>query len=182
VDLYKVDLKSFSDRTYRKLGCVLKNVLDTLERLKIMGFWVEVVTLIVPGFNDSDEELGAIAKFLVGLSPDIPWHVTAFHPEYKMADVPRTRVSQLIKAYEIGKQAGLRYVYPGNLPGLVDTRENTCCPECGTLLIRRFGFEVLENAMRGRHCPRCDAAIAGVWEEKAPKKSVGSGYPHRIAF
>src|SRR5690606_1577146 len=84
VELYKVDLKSFQDRNYRKLGCVLQNVLDSIVRLKEMGFWVEIVTLVVPGFNDGDDELREMARFLAGVSPDLPWHVTAFHPDYKM--------------------------------------------------------------------------------------------------
>ncbi|MBI4558826.1 MAG: AmmeMemoRadiSam system radical SAM enzyme [Candidatus Hydrogenedentes bacterium] len=182
VDLYKVDLKTFNDKNYRKLGCVLQNVLDTVVRLKEMGFWVEIVTLVVPGFNDSEDELRGIAKFLVGVSCDIPWHVTAFHPDYKMTEPPRTQVSHLLRAYDIGKEAGLHYVYPGNLPGMVDQRENTNCPQCGTLLIRRYGFYVIENHMKGSRCPRCAAVIPGVWEETPPKKSIGTGVPYAVGL
>jgi pyruvate formate lyase activating enzyme len=130
VDLYKVDLKSFQDRNYRKLGGVLKNVLDTVQRLYAMGFWLEIVTLVIPGFNDSNEELRNIAQFLAEISPDIPWHVTAFHQDYKMTDPSDTPVATLLRAAEIGKSEGLNFVYAGNLPARVGTWENTYCPGC----------------------------------------------------
>lgn len=177
VDLYKVDLKCFDDKNYRKLGCTLKNVLESIERLKTMEFWVEVVTLVVPGFNDSTDELQQIAKFLAGISVDIPWHVTAFHPDYKMTDPPRTGIDSLNRAYDAGKNAGLHYVYPGNLPGGVGDRENTYCPTCNSLLIERRGFSVLKNRMTGSACSQCAATIAGVWEKHAPRRSTGSGIP-----
>lgn len=180
VSLYKVDLKGFNDKQYRKLGGVLQNVLDTIVRLKEMGFWVELVTLVVPGFNDSDDELRAMAKFIAGVSRDIPWHVTAFHPDYKMTDPPRTTVHELERAYAAGKEAGLHYVYPGNLPGLVGERENTNCPVCETTLIRRHGFTVTENRMRGNTCPGCGTVIPGVWEQNAPKRSTGLGIPRPV--
>jgi pyruvate formate lyase activating enzyme len=181
VDLYKVDLKSFSDKHYRELGGVLANVLDSITRLVEMGFWVEVVTLIVPGFNDSDEELTQIARFLAGASANIPWHVTAFHPDYKMTGPRATPVSTLLKAYDIGKAAGLRFVYPGNVHGGVGERENTLCPKCNALVIRRRGFYVAENRMRtpGR-CSACGEEIAGVWERAAPGQSNGSGVPRPV--
>jgi pyruvate formate lyase activating enzyme len=180
VDLYKVDLKSFNDRNYRKLGAVLQNVLDTVVRLKEMGFWVEVVTLLIPGFNDSDGEVRGMAKFLAGVSADIPWHVTAFHPDYKMTDPPRTQVADLVRAYDIGREAGLRFVYPGNLPGMVGDRENTYCPNCEGLLIARHGFYVVENRMNGSHCPDCGAAVPGVWEASPPRHSTGTGIPRAL--
>ncbi len=180
VDLYKVDLKSFDDRSYRRLGCTLKNVLESIVRLKETGFWVEIVTLIIPGFNDSEGELQSIARFLAGISPDIPWHMTAFHPDYKMTDPPRTPVQTLIRAYDIGREAGLHFCYPGNLPGMVGNRENTYCPGCGELLIRRSGFYVKENRMRAGRCPRCLATIPGVWEEQAPMRSAGTGIPQPV--
>jgi pyruvate formate lyase activating enzyme len=182
VDLYKVDLKSFNDRTYRQLGCALRNVLESIERIKAMGFWIEVVTLVIPGHNDTDAELGDIARFLAGVSPDIPWHVTAFHPDYRMTDPPRTPVETLIRAYDIGKAAGLKFVYPGNLPGEVGDRENTRCPACGELLIRRYGFYVKENRMAASCCPKCRTAIPGVWENQAPFHSTGTGIPLPVAF
>lgn len=164
VDLYKVDLKGFDDRRYRELGGVLSNVLETLRRLHEMRFWVEVVTLVVPGFNDSENELRAIADFLAGVSPDIPWHVTAFHPDYKMADAPRTRADTLLRACDIGRRAGLRFVYAGNLPGGVGDRENTTCPTCGALLIERVGFTVKTNRITRSKCAGCGATIPGTWE------------------
>jgi len=183
VDLYKVDLKSFDDKHYRELGGVLANVLDSIGRLVAAGFWVEVVTLVIPGFNDSNEELSAIAKFLAGLSVDIPWHVTAFHPDYKMQEPQRTPAATLLRAYDIGKAAGLRYVYPGNIHGGVGDRENTHCPQCRDLVIERVGFYVRRNRMQtpGR-CPSCDARIAGVWETHAPVRSHGSGIPMPVLF
>jgi len=183
VDLYKVDLKGFDDKHYRELGGVLAHVLRTIEQLVAMKFWVEIVTLVIPGFNDSDAELNGIAKFLAGVSRDLPWHVTAFHPDYKMMDNGRTPASTLIRAYEFGKAAGLRYVYPGNLPGMVGDREHTYCPECNEIVIRRKGFLVVENRMRqaGR-CPACEAAIAGRWEAEAPKESDGDGVPRAVAI
>jgi pyruvate formate lyase activating enzyme len=138
VDLYKVDLKSFDDRHYRQLGGRLEPILDTIRRLHEMGFWLEIVTLVIPGFNDSDDELTRLAEFLAGVSPDIPWHVTAFHKDYKMTDPENTSAETLIRAAEIGKKAGLRYVYAGNLPGEVGDLENTRCPSCRELLIERL--------------------------------------------
>jgi pyruvate formate lyase activating enzyme len=180
VSLYKVDLKSFNDKSYRSLGGILENVLDTIRRLKQMDFWVEIVTLIVPGLNDSDDELREIADFLVEVSPDIPWHVTAFHPDYKMTDPPRTTAETLVRAYNLGKAAGLRFVYPGNLPGLVGDRENTYCLSCHELLIQRHGFEVRRNFMDGTRCPTCETEIPGVWAASPPRRSVGPGVPRRV--
>ncbi len=177
VSLINIDLKSFSDRNYRRLGGVRQNVLDTIRLAKQMDFWVEVVTLVVPGFNDSDDELEQIADYVAGVSCDIPWHVTAFHPDYKMTDPPRTPTSTLIRAYDIGKAAGLKHVYPGNTPGGVGKRENTYCPSCERLLIRRRGFIVEENKMKGGACPHCKEKIAGVWEDNPPSCTQGSGIP-----
>ncbi|MDK1022573.1 MAG: AmmeMemoRadiSam system radical SAM enzyme [Candidatus Hydrogenedentes bacterium] len=177
VSLYKVDLKTFNDKSYRKLGCTLKNVLETVERLYDMGFWVEIVTLVIPGFNDSDDELNSIAEFLAGISADIPWHVTAFHPDYNMQDPGRTPVATLMRAYDLGKAAGLRYIYPGNIPGGFGDREHTHCPSCNATLIERRGFYVTRNLMKGSHCPDCDAQVPGVWEENAPTHSDGDGIP-----
>ena len=163
-DLYKVDLKSFSDKNYRKLGGVLQHVLDTIKMVYERGFWLEVVTLIVPGFNDSTEELRDMAQFLAEVSPDIPWHVTAFHKDYKMQDPANTSASTLIRAAEIGLEAGLHFVYAGNLPGMVGRYENTYCPNCQTELIRRFGFRVLQNRIAAGTCPECGTPIPGRWE------------------
>jgi len=164
VDLYKVDLKSFRDKNYRALGGQLSAVLDTIGRLKQMDFWVEIVTLLVPGFNDSDEELRDVARFLVSVSPSIPWHVTAFHKDYKMTDPENTPVSTLLRAAEIGATEGLHFVYAGNLPGRVGRWENTYCPGCGELLIERVGYTILRNRLDGGLCPRCRARVPGVWD------------------
>jgi pyruvate formate lyase activating enzyme len=164
VDLYKVDLKGFQDKSYRQLGGVLKNVLWTIEALVERGFWVEVVTLVVPGFNDSAGELRQMAEFLVNISPDIPWHVTAFHQDYKMTGPRNTNADDLAKAYSIGREAGLRYVYAGNRPGQVEERENTFCPDCGATVVRRTGFHVRENRITpAGACPDCGATIPGPW-------------------
>jgi pyruvate formate lyase activating enzyme len=181
LDLYKVDLKGFDDKHYRQLGGVLSNVLATIEQLSASGYWVEIVTLIVPGFNDRDEELTRMAEFIAGVSRDIPWHVTAFHPDYKMQGPERTPVETLLRAYDIGKAAGLRFVYPGNIHGGVGDRENTFCPSCNELIIRRTGFYVEENRMKAAgKCPACEASIPGVWEDTAPSRSEGSGIPRAV--
>src|SRR5213079_2220953 len=163
VDLYKVDLKSFQDRSYRKLGGLLNNVLDTIQRLYAMGFWLEIVTLIIPGFNDSNEELRDMAQFLAKISPDIPWHVTAFHQDYKMTDPDNTSIATLLRAAEIGKAAGLHFVYAGNLPSRVGNWENTDCPGCNTTLIERSGYRVRRNRITASGtCPDCARTIPGV--------------------
>jgi pyruvate formate lyase activating enzyme len=163
VDLYKVDLKGFNDANYRKLGGVLGNVLDTIKLLAEKRFWVEIVTLIVPGFNDSDAELTQIAEFLASVSVDLPWHVTAFHQDYKMQDHANTGAGTLFRAAEIGKKSGLHYVYVGNLPGRVGSYENTYCPACHTLLIERRNYTILKNALKEGACPTCQIPIPGVW-------------------
>ncbi len=177
VKLCNVDLKSFSDRNYRKLGGTLNNVLETIKLLHKMDFWSEIVTLVVPGFNDSDDELKQIADFIAGVSVDLPWHVTAFHPDYKMTGPPRTPADTLVRAYDIGVAAGLRYVYAGNLAGGVGKRENTYCPSCEKLLIRRRGFIIEENRMKGSECPFCQTKIAGVWEDAPPSSTAHGGIP-----
>src|SRR4051812_34862128 len=133
VSLYKVDLKSFRDRPYRDLGGTLERVLWTIRALHERGFWVEIVTLIVPGFNDSDEELTDIARFVASVSPDIPWHVTAFHKDYKMTGPEDTSVRTLLRAAETGAREGLHFVYAGNIPGAVGEWEDTRCPACRAL-------------------------------------------------
>ena len=164
VDLYKVDLKGFDDRRYRELGGQLEAVKWTIRRLYELKFWLEIVTLVVPGFNDSDQELTQIAEFLVGISPNIPWHVTAFHQDYKMRDRDNTTAQTLIRAARIGERAGLHYVYAGNLPGRVDKYEHTYCPQCKRILIERVGYEILENALQDGYCPTCRTTIPGVWK------------------
>jgi pyruvate formate lyase activating enzyme len=163
VSLYKVDLKSFRDRHYRDLGGTLERVLWTIGALHERGVWVEIVTLLVPGWNDSEEELRDIARFLVEVSPDIPWHVTAFHKDYKMTGPANTSASGLLRAAEIGASEGLRFVYAGNLPGSVRNWENTYCPGCGGLVVERVGFRVLANRLADGRCPDCARVIPGVW-------------------
>ncbi len=166
VDLYKVDLKSFDDRHYRQLGGRLDPILDTIRRLHAMDFWVEIVTLLIPGFNDSTEELQRLTSFIAGVSPGIPWHVTAFHGDYKMTDPGDTTSEMLIEAAEIGRRAGLKFVYAGNLPGAVGDLEDTRCGECHETLIERRGYRVRAYRVTadGR-CPQCDAAVPGRWSE-----------------
>ncbi len=159
-----VDLKSFSDRYYRKVcGARLPPVLESIRAMRELGIWVEVTTLLIPGRNDSEEELKALATWLVSVDRDMPWHVSAFFPAYRMTDVPPTPTSTLHRAARIGRQAGLRYVYTGNVPG--DAWENTACPRCERWLVRRQGFRVTETTLAGGRCPVCATSIAGVWDE-----------------
>jgi len=162
---YKIDLKTMNDKNYRQLGAVLKHVLDGIKMVHEMGFWLEVVTLVIPGFNDSNEELWDAARCLVSLSPDIPWHLTAFHKDYKMIDPDNTDAKTLLRAAEIGQEAGLRYVYTGNLPGMTGTYENTYCYHCGEILVARYGYHIRTNKLAGTgRCPKCNTAIAGIWK------------------
>ncbi len=164
VSLFKVDLKGFKDARYRELGGKLASVVDTIKRAHAMGFWVEVVTLLIPGINDDPAELRDLARFLVSVSPDIPWHVTAFHGDYQMTGTRNTLASDLIRAAAIGRDCGLRYVYAGNLPGEVGGLEDTRCPSCGATVIARRGYRVSQRAQdaEGR-CLACATPIAGYW-------------------
>lgn len=163
-DCYKIDLKAMDDRRYRALGGVLQHVLDAIRLVYERGFWLEIVTLIVPGFNDDIAQLTRAADFIASISPEIPWHVTAFHEDYRMTDAESTPVRTLVSACEIGAQAGLRFVYAGNLPGRVGRWESTWCPDCGELLIERSGY--LIRACRigtDGACPTCGRRIPGIW-------------------
>ena len=163
-DCYKIDLKSMSDRNYRQLGGVVDNILDTVKMVHERRFWEEIVTLVIPGFNDSEDELKRAANFIASVSPDIPWHVTAFHQDYRMQDNANTTARQLIRACEIGHAAGLRYVYAGNLPGKVGRWESTFCPNCDELLVERYGYLIRQMKVTadGR-CPSCATFIPGIW-------------------
>lgn len=173
LDLYKVDLKSFDDAHYRQLGGRLEPVLESIRRIHEMGFWVEVVTLIIPSFNDSEDELKRMAEFLAGVSPDIPWHVTAYHEDYKMGGNGDTPASTLVRAASIGKDAGLRYVYAGNVPGRVGNLENTRCHNCSETLIRRSGYHILDYRISvDGLCPKCSTAIPGVWAPSYRKQKT----------
>ncbi|NIQ00278.1 MAG: AmmeMemoRadiSam system radical SAM enzyme, partial [Nitrospinaceae bacterium] len=163
LDFFKIDLKSFSARNYRRLGGNLDEVLETIRRVYELGFWTEIVTLVIPGYNDSDEELTQMAEYLASISKDIPWHVTAFHPDYKMTDRGATPVKTLLRARRIGKEAGLNFVYSGNRPGQVENTENTCCPKCEELLIERTGFQVLAYHLKDGACPKCGQSVPGRW-------------------
>ena len=161
----KIDLKSRNDKTYRKLGGVLKHVLETIELSLKAGLWVEVVTLLVPGMNDSLDELFALTKTISGYSTTIPWHVTGFHANYKMRATENTTAESLTRAAEIGNEAGLKFVYAGNIPGAVGSYEDTHCPSCRQTLIIRRGYRILENRITaGGKCPRCSSEIPGIWE------------------
>ena len=163
-DCYKIDLKSMSDRAYRQLGGVVDNILETVRMVHERGFWEEIVTLVVPGFNDSEEELRGAAEFIASVSPDIPWHVTAFHQDYRMTENANTTAAQLVRACEIGREAGLKFVYAGNLPGRVGRWENTYCPACGELLVDRYGYRIRQMKLGADGlCPSCKEKIPGVW-------------------
>ncbi len=176
ISAYKVDLKSMQEKNYRKLGGVLNNTLDGIKRAHALGLWVEVVTLTIPGFNDSNEELWEAARFLAGISPDIPWHVTAFHKDYKMTDPDNTAARDLLRGAEIGREAGLRHVYAGNLPGQVGEYENTFCPHCNELVVKRTGYVILEYRLTASgSCPKCGTKVPGIWP-KDPSGVRRNGY------
>lgn len=179
---YKIDLKTMQDRQYRQLGGVLENVLGTIRAAHNLGLWVEVVTLVVPGFNDSTEELMDAARFIRSVSTDIPWHVTAFHPDYRMVDPPPTAVKTLVRAAEIGLEAGLNFVYAGNLPGHVGEYENTYCPSCRKLLIERYGYVIQKYHLAADgQCPACRTPLPGVWtDDPEDVRLEGMGMPRVV--
>ncbi|MDD5610080.1 MAG: AmmeMemoRadiSam system radical SAM enzyme [Candidatus Omnitrophica bacterium] len=155
-----VDLKSFSDEFYHKVcGGRLDSVLESIMLMRKLNIWVEITTLVIPGLNDSRSELEKIAFFIAGVDKNMPWHISRFHPDYKMAGRNATGKTKLDEAFKIGKDAGLRYVYLGNVP----EEENTYCYNCNELLIRRAGFRVLENKLKNAACPKCSSAIDGLW-------------------
>ena len=179
---YKIDLKTMQDREYRKMGGVLRNVLESIQRAHDLGLWVEVVTLVVPGLNDSTEELMDAAHFIYSVSADIPWHVTAFHPDYKMTTASPTSIKTLIRAAEIGQEAGLRHVYAGNIPGRVGDYESTYCAQCQTLLVERFSYTIQRYHLTAHGtCPKCNSSIAGIWSiETGLENMDGNGLPWPI--
>ena len=163
LDAANVDLKSFRDDFYRKrCGARLQPVLDSLRRMKEMGVWVEVTTLLIPGLNDSAEELQQIAAFIASLGKETPWHISRFYPRYKMSDMPVTDVLAIGHASQIGRAAGLKYVYSGNVPG--NEGENTFCARCGSLLIERHGYTVRKMRLQGSACLTCKAPLDGLFE------------------
>jgi pyruvate formate lyase activating enzyme len=163
---YKIDLKSMQDKNYRQLGGVRKHVLDSIQRANELGLWVEVVTLVVPGFNDSNKELWDAARFLASVSQDLPWHVTAFHKDYKMTEPGNTPAKTLIRASEIGREAGLRYVYAGNIPGHVGEYESTFCPNCNHMVVERRGYTITGYHLTAEGtCPQCRTKVGGLWPD-----------------
>jgi len=161
LDAANVDLKSVSDETYHHvMGGNVRPVLDTIERLHEAGVWVEVTTLVIPGINDTDNDLLWTAEAVVGVSPEIPWHLSRFFPAHRLVDCPPTPIQKLEAGRRIGKGVGLRYIYIGNVPG---EGEATACPACGERVILRSGYLVQENRLRDGRCPACGTAIDGVW-------------------
>lgn len=160
LDANNIDLKGDDDFYKKVAGARLQPVLETIKLMKELGVWVEVTTLIIPGYNDSEEFLKWAADFIVSVDPCIPWHVTQFYPTYQMLDRPRTPIKTLRRAREIGLEAGLKYVYEGNVPG--EGGENTYCPSCGELLIERFGFSIIKIATKNSKCVKCGSLIDGI--------------------
>ena len=163
-DCYKIDFKAMQDRAYRQLGGVLQHVLDAIRMVHERGFWLELVTLVVPGFNDDASDLRRMAETIAAISPLIPWHITAFHQDYRMTDPRNTTADDLVRACEIGREVGLKFIYAGNLPGRVGRWENTWCPSCGELLIERFGYHIVRQRMTAQGaCPACALRVPGIW-------------------
>jgi len=161
LDAANVDLKSFDDGFYKNYcGGRLQPVLDSLKKMKELGIWVEVTTLIIPTLNDSDDELFSIARFIHSLGDETPWHISRFHPQYKMTELHPTPLSTLQRAKQIGTDAGLKYVYTGNVPG--DEGENTYCSNCKNLIIGRYGFRVDTLNLKGSQCSRCGKELEGI--------------------
>jgi pyruvate formate lyase activating enzyme len=183
LDLYKVDLKSFNDRHYHQLGGRLQPILDTIRSLHRMGLWLEIVTLLIPGFNDSDDELQKLTEFVASVSVDIPWHVTAFHKDYKMTEPGDTTPADLLRAASIGKRAGLRYVYAGNLPGQVGNLEDTGCAQCAATLIQRFGYRIRSYRVSAEgNCPDCKTPVPGRWAAQFETQTTAHPFlPHRAS-
>ncbi|MFA6144012.1 MAG: AmmeMemoRadiSam system radical SAM enzyme [Sulfurimonas sp.] len=165
LDGMNIDIKGFSQSFYKDVcGASLKPVLDTIEYAHKKGIWIETTTLLIPGVNDSEDEIRSIAQFQANLDPNMPWHISAFHPMYKMLNIPRTSTKTLERAYQIGKDVGLKYVYVGNIDD--ETRESTYCPRCGDIAIDRHGHigqYVTNNLIDKNSCPYCGTSIAGVW-------------------
>ena len=166
LDGNNIDLKAFTDKFYREVcGAKLAPVLETIRLMKELGVWVEVTTLVIPGWNDSDAELKEIAKFIKGIDPQMPWHVSRFHPTFKMTDRDATPPSTLQRARQIGLAEGLKYVFVGNLRG--ESGENTICPQCGETIVERMGFSIVSQNMANGECGNCGHAIAGVFSKSA---------------
>jgi pyruvate formate lyase activating enzyme len=162
VDAANVDIKGFTESFYKKVcGARLAPVLENIEYMRALGIWVEITTLVIPGYNDSDDELKNIAKWIFKTDKAMPWHISAFHPAYKLTDAPPTPAKTLERASAIGLSAGLKYVYTGNIAGL--SSESTYCPGCKKLLIERYVFTIKKNVVKDSKCPYCSVVIDGVW-------------------
>ena len=162
LDANNIDLKAFSTKFYRDIcGARFEPILETINLMKELGVWVEITTLIIPGLNDSDQELRDIADFIKGIDPEMPWHISRFHPTYKMTDISPTPASTLHKARQIGLDVGLAHVYEGNIPGTGE--ENTCCGNCGKILIERTGYHIARNTLINGNCPACQTPLAGIF-------------------
>jgi pyruvate formate lyase activating enzyme len=175
VDLFKIDLKAMSADHYRALGAKHENVLRTIEKVHERGFWMEIVTLLVPGWNTSDDEIRAAARFIASVSPDIPWILWNFHRDYRMRDRENATAAHIKRAAQIGRDEGLRFVYGGVMPGLLGDLENTRCPDCSYLLVERVGYLVTGYHIRNGCCPGCGVRIPGRWP--SDPKTVAVGYP-----
>jgi pyruvate formate lyase activating enzyme len=164
LDAANIDLKGYSESFYREVtGASLAEVLDCLRQYKRLGIWLEITTLVIPQLNDSDEQLRGIAQFIAAeLGSQTPWHVSRFHPTYKLTAKPPTPAACLKRAQVFGQEAGLRYVYVGNIPG--EGGEDSCCPGCGATLILRYNYTVEKNLLANGHCPTCGFWIDGIWE------------------
>jgi pyruvate formate lyase activating enzyme len=161
LDAANIDLKGFSEDFYHKIcGARLQPILDNIKLYKELGIWIEVTTLIIPGYSDDESQLREIAEFIKSVGEDIPWHITAFYPAFKLQDVPSTPIESLRSDRKIGMDVGLRYVYEGNVPG--EGGENTYCYNCGKLIIGRYGFEIRANKLINGSCPNCMTHIDGV--------------------
>jgi pyruvate formate lyase activating enzyme len=179
IDCYKIDLKTMSDRRYRQLGGVLAHVLDAIPLVHERGIWLEVLTLVIPGFSDDPGELREAARYIARIDPNIPWHVTAFHEDYKFWGMGNTTAEMLVRACEIGAEEGLHFVYAGNLPGRVGRWEHTWCSGCRALLIERFGYHILSNRVGAAGaCPDCRTPVPGLFRNprgsSAPSRQHGS--------
>ncbi len=176
-DCYKIDLKTMNDRHYRQLGGVLDHVLDAIGLVYERGIWLEVLTLVIPGFSDDPAELRAAARYIAGIDRNIPWHVTAFHEDYKFWGMGNTTADVLIRACEIGAEEGLNFVYAGNLPGRVGRWEHTWCPACQALLVERLGYHILRNRIgTGGACPDCRARVPGIFANPRGSSEPSRGH------
>jgi pyruvate formate lyase activating enzyme len=160
-DLFNVDFKTWTPEHYKKLGGNVEVVKNSIKRIFEMGFHLEIITLLVPGQSDDPEEIKRMADFLLSVSPDIPWHLTAFRGAYEWRDKNSTSADKLRRAYRAARDAGMKHVYCGNLPGRLEDAENTRCPECDELLISRLGYSIRENRLDGNRCPGCGCEIYG---------------------